>query len=218
MKKLILFGISYLVVMLLVFFGPDLLDLYRLHHFIDASAEAYQAHGGPWPHLADACLGCHGVNGNSQHQSYPSLAGQPAPYVAAQLRKFANGQRINPTMGPLAMTMSETEVNLLANHFEKQPVDRNRSFEPDPGLLEKGRQLVASGHCAACHGERLMGHDTFPRLAGQGYAYLLTQFEAFAADRRSEPTGVMKNMAETASADDRKAIASYLASLVPQQD
>ena len=42
MKKLILFGISYLVVMLLVFFGPDLLDLYRLHHFIDASAEAYQ--------------------------------------------------------------------------------------------------------------------------------------------------------------------------------
>ncbi|KWR75057.1 c-type cytochrome [Cupriavidus sp. IDO] len=219
MKKRILLGAVALVASgLLAWFGPDLLGFYRLDRYISASTAAYDADSGPWPHVTDACVHCHGVKGNSLHQGYPSLAGQPAPYVAAQLHKFASGERANPTMAPLAMTMSETEISHLAEHFARQPAGANRYFMPEAALLGKGKQLVASGGCAACHGSGLTGHDTFPRLAGQGYDYLLAQFDAFAAGKRSEPSGMMKAIATAASAEDRKAMATYLASLAPRKE
>ncbi|NUO85020.1 MAG: c-type cytochrome [Cupriavidus sp.] len=218
MKKRILLGTAGAIVAgLLAWLGPDLLGLYRLDRYISASAAAYETNSGPWPHVTDACIACHGVRGNSMHQGYPSLASQPAPYVAAQLHKFASAERHNPTMGPLAMTMSETEINHLADHFARQPAVANRTFTPDAVLRERGRQLVASGNCIACHGGQLMGRDQFPRLAGQGYDYLLAQFDAFADGARSDPTGMMKRIAMAASAQDRKAMASYLASLAPQK-
>lgn len=218
MKKRILLGAAGVIIAgLLACFGPDLLGFYRLDRYISASAAAYEANSGPWPHVTDACIGCHGARGSSMHQGYPSLAGQPAPYVAAQLHKFASGERPNPTMGPLAMTMSETEINHLADHFARQPAIDNRYFTPDVVLREKGRQLVTSGNCVACHGGQLMGRDQFPRLAGQGYDYLLAQFDAFADGARSDPTGMMKRIATAASAQDRKAMATYLASLAPQK-
>lgn len=218
MKKRIWLGIPGVIVAgLLAYFGPDLVGLYRLDRYISASAAVYEANSGPWPHVSDVCIGCHGAKGNSLHQGYPSLAGQPAPYVAAQLHKFASGERPNPTMGPLAMTMSETEINHLADHFARQPAADNRYFAPDAALLAKGKDLVASGNCVACHGGKLMGHDQFPRLAGQGYDYLLAQFDAFADGARSDPTGMMQRIATAASAQDRKAMATYLASLAPQK-
>jgi cytochrome c553 len=217
MKKPFWLGTSFLIVLAVLLFGPEALALYRLDRFIETSAKAYEANGGPWPQLSDACVGCHGVDGNSRHQGYPSLAGQPAAYVAAQLRAFASGRRTNATMGPLAMTMSEQEIERLADHFARQPVDENRFFEPDPGLREKGGRLVAAGGCAACHGDLMMGRDSFPRLAGQGSDYLLAQLNAFAEGTRSEPTGAMKGIAAAVSSDERKAIAIYLASLAPQK-
>lgn len=218
MKKRIWLGVPAIAAAgLLAWFGPDLLGMYRLDRYITASAAAYNADGSPWPRVTDACIGCHGTKGNSLHQGYPSLAGQPAPYVATQLHKFASGERSNPIMGPLAKTMSEAEINDLAGHFARQPAGANRYFTPDAGLLEKGKRLVASGNCAACHGSQLMGHDQFPRLAGQGYEYLLAQFDAFATGTRGEPTGMMKSVAAAASPEDRKAMATYLASLAPRK-
>jgi cytochrome c553 len=216
MKKWISGAVVVIVLVLLAVFGPELLDLYRLQRYIDTSAAAYEANGGPWPQLADACIGCHGTNGNSQHQGYPSLAGQPAAYIAAQLHNFASGQRSNPNMAPLARSLDDTEVKALADHFARQAASENKWFEADAALREKGRQLVTSRNCAACHGEQLMGRDQFPRLAGQGYDYMLAQFDAFASGRRVESTGMMKAVA-TAPPEDLKAIATYLASLAPQR-
>lgn len=218
MKKLILTSICVIAAAVLaVLFGPDLLDLYRLDRYVGASTEAYQADGGPWPHVSDVCFGCHGVKGNSLHQGYPSLAGQPAVYLQTQLRNFASGARSNPNMGPLSMTMGDAQIQDLADYFSRATPVANHYFKPDPLLRGKGEQLVVTGNCAACHGARLMGHDQFPRLAGQGYDYILAQFDAFASGARSEATGVMKNIAQRTSPEDRKAIASYLASLEPKQ-
>ena len=221
MKKRIVIGVAAFAAIAaavaLVFFGPDVLDLYRLDHFIDASAKAYEADGGRWPHVNDTCFACHGVKGNSLHQGYPSLAGQPAAYLEAQLHNFASGARLNPNMGPLAMTMDNAQIKDMADYFSKVPPAANHYFKPDPQLRVKGLQLVEAGNCAACHGAQLMGHDQFPRLAGQGYDYILAQLDAFASGTRSEPTGMMKRIAESASPEDRKAIANYLASLEPKQ-
>ncbi|MBP0620893.1 c-type cytochrome [Cupriavidus consociatus] len=214
MKKIVLISVAAITAALaLVFYGPALIDLYRLDRFIDASAKAYQADGVPWPRVNDTCFACHGVKGNSLHQGYPSLAGQSAAYLETQLHNFASGARRSPNMGPLSMTMDDAQIKDLADYFSKQTVADNRYFKPDPQLRAKGDQLVAKGNCAACHGAQLMGHDQFPRLAGQGYDYILAQFDAFASGSRNDPTGMMKSIAEHTSLDDRKAIAHYLASL-----
>ncbi|MNV94919.1 Cytochrome c-552 precursor [compost metagenome] len=118
-------------------------------------------------------------------------------------------------MGPLALSLSEADIQLLSEYFAKHPAAQNGSFRPDPALQEKGKKLVASGGCAACHGEGLMGHDQFPRLAGQGHDYLLAQLNAFALGRRKDPSGAMTAIVTTLSADDRKALAHYLAALAP---
>lgn len=216
MAKSLLLVASIVVVLLLVIFGPDLVGLYRLEQFISTSSNLHRINAGPWPRLTDVCSGCHGARGNSQSQYYPSLASQPAPYIAAQLHAFASGLRNNPNMGPLAMTMNPREIALLSNYFAKQPATDNRFFEPDAALREKGRTLVTNAGCAACHGDTLMGRDQFPRLAGQGYDYLLKQLDAFASGARNEPTGTMKQIAQAASPADRKAMVTYLASMGPQ--
>lgn len=216
MKKIILLGVVAVVALLLGLYGRDLLGLYRLQDYITTSSERSDADGGPWPRLSDACIGCHGVQGSSQHQRYPSLAAQPAPYLVAQLQSFASGQRVYPNMGPLAMTLSREEIEQLANYFAKQPASENRSFTADPGSREKGQQLVASRGCVACHGEGLMGHEQFPRLAGQGRDYLQVQLDAFATGKRSDPSGAMNALSATLSPDERKAIADYLGALAPK--
>lgn len=217
MKKVVI-GVLSAAVLLLVLLGRDLLDLVRLMDYIEKSTAASLANGGPWPQLSETCLGCHGFDGSSQDQRYPSLAGQPAAYTAAQLRSFASGQRASQTMGPLAMTLSAEEIEQLSAYYAKQPIQENRSFEPAPALREKGQQLVASRGCAACHGEGLMGRDLNPRLAGQGYDYLVAQLDAFAAGTRSEATGTMKQLAAGASPEERQAMATYLASLASHKE
>ncbi|MPV57833.1 cytochrome C [Burkholderia sp. HI2761] len=214
-KRMLLLAALAIVVALLAFHGPGLLDLYRLQRHVAEAAEADQADGGAWPRLTDVCMGCHGAKGTSLNEAYPSLAGQPAQYVAAQLHAFASGQRANPTMGPLAMTLSEAEIAHLADYYAKQAAVDNGYFKPDARLRAKGEQLVTGGACAACHGARLMGQAQFPRLAGQGYDYLVAQLDAFAKGTRSEATGTMQRVAQAMSADDRAAVATYLASVSP---
>lgn len=218
MKKALLIGLPAVIVLLLVFFGPELVDLYRLQAYLTESEELYQANKGAWPHPVDACEACHGRNGTSLHQGYPSLAGQPEAYLATQLRNFANGDRNNPNMGPLAMTMSEEEIQLYAEFFARQPAKENAYFEADAQGRERGKALAESGGCTGCHGERLMGQGPFPRLASQGYGYLLNQLDAFAEGERNDPTGMMNSLAAGWSPEDRKAIATYLASLPPEQN
>ncbi|MNF17757.1 Cytochrome c-552 precursor [compost metagenome] len=58
-----------------------------------------------------------------------------------------------------------------------------------------------------------MGQGAFPRLAGQGADYLLVQLDAFAQGSRVDPTGSMKAVTQTLTAQDRKALAHYLAAL-----
>ncbi|TDA44685.1 c-type cytochrome [Burkholderia pyrrocinia] len=214
-KRMLLLAVLVVAGALLALYGPALLGFYRLQHHIDPPAHADDADGGPWPRVTDACMGCHGVKGTSLSQAYPSLAGQPAQYVAAQLRAFASGQLANPTMRPLAMPMSEAEIVHLAGYDAKQAPADNRYFKPDARLRAKGEQLVTGGACAACHGARLTGQAQFPRLAGQGYDYLLAQLDAFANGSRSEATGTMQRVAQALSADDRAAVATYLASVGP---
>ncbi|WP_321926552.1 c-type cytochrome [Burkholderia sp. BCC1998] len=214
-KRMLLLAALVIAGVLLAVYGPALLGFYRLQRHVDTTTQADDADGGPWPRTTDVCMGCHGVKGTSLSDAYPSLAGQPAPYVVAQLHAFASGRRANPTMAPLAMTMSDAEIARLADYYAKQAPQDNRYFKPDARLRAKGEQLVTGGACVACHGARLTGQAQFPRLAGQGADYLRAQLDAFANGVRIEATGTMQRVAQAMSADDRAAVATYLASLGP---
>jgi len=212
MKKILLVGVPAILLLLGAMYGRDLIDLYRLQTFITESAASEEASKGPWPNDIYECEGCHGVNGVSLHQGYPSLAGQPAVYLAAQLRSFASGQRRNPMMEPLAMTLSPKEISDVSEFFAAQPAQENKFFRGESSLAERGGQIVAKVNCAACHGPGLMGASQFPRLAGQSYDYLLKQLDGFADGTRRDPTNTMNQFAAGWTPEDRRAIATFLAS------
>lgn len=209
-RRLATIAIAVSVPMLIV--GPDVIDLVRLDQHITESASAAEAEGGHWPRVSDACVACHGVNGGSMNQHYPSLAGQPPQYLVQQLREFSSGSRVHPVMNAMARALNEAEIDAVAQHFARQPARENSSFEPDDRLRKQGEHLVSNGGCAACHGEHLSGRAPFPRLAGQGYDYLLKQLHGYAEGTRKDPGKTMNQLAAALTPGERMAVATFLAS------
>jgi cytochrome c553 len=198
--------------LLVVVLGPDLLGLYRLTNYVAAQNKTYEA-AGAWPQVVDDCKLCH----MSVSERYPNLAGQPAPYLAAQLHDFASEKRVNPLMSSLAKTLSASDIENISKYFSSLPPGQNPYFAPDRALWQTGKDLVASKNCAACHGDRLMGHDQYPRLAGQGYDYLVSQLDAFASGHREDRTGAMNGLAASLSPKEREAVATFLASRLQEK-
>lgn len=63
---------------------------------------------------ARACATCHGADGISRMPATPHLAGQPAEYLAAQLRAFRSGRRAHAVMGVVARPLSDADIADLA--------------------------------------------------------------------------------------------------------
>ena len=92
---------------------------------------------------------------------------------------------------------------------------------PNMGNLENGKNIFMKGKgdvpaCTSCHGEDAMGSDAMgtPRLAGQGYPFLVKQLEDFATDKRMDTTMFIMNVnAKGLSAEDRRDVATYANSL-----
>ncbi len=66
---------------------------------------------------AQACAVCHGPLGVSTQPDAPNLAGQPAVYVAAQLRAYRSGRRQHEVMSVLAKPLSDDDIAALAAWF-----------------------------------------------------------------------------------------------------
>lgn len=89
------------------------------------------------------------------------------------------------------------------------------------GNIENGKNIFMNGKgdvpaCNSCHGQDALGDDAMgtPRLAGQGYVFLLKQLEDFATDKRMDTTMfIMNTNAKGLSAEDRADVAAYAASL-----
>jgi cytochrome c553 len=83
------------------------------------------------------------------------------------------------------------------------------AFAAGPSV-EKGAQI--SAQCAACHGSDGLSVDTsIPNLAGQHYAYLVEQTNAFKQRSRINP--IMNQMVQSLSQEQIEDIAAYYASV-----
>ncbi len=213
-SRLVVIGCALVAMLLLagISYGPEVLGYYRFVQAVDQASSQSEAAGGPWPQLSDTCMPCHGYDGNTLTQLYPRLAGQPAQYLREQLIAFADGRRSNAIMSPLALSLSSTDIDALAAFYAARPAAENVSFVPDPQHRERGARLVGENACAACHGQDQAGQMVFPRLAGQGYDYLVVRMHRFRSDALSDNAGVMGPIAAPLTDQEIIDMASYLAS------
>lgn len=66
---------------------------------------------------AQPCAVCHGPLGVSVTPDAPNLAGQPAIYLAAQLRAYRSGDRRHEVMAVMAKNLSNDDIAQLAAWF-----------------------------------------------------------------------------------------------------
>ena len=69
---------------------------------------------------AVVCSACHGIDGNSINPLWPHLAGQHAAYLTKQMKAFKSGARKDPVMAPMAMPLSDTDIEDLSAFYASQ--------------------------------------------------------------------------------------------------
>jgi len=166
------------------------------------------------------CAGCHGPDGNSVNPEWPKLAGQGAPYLVKQLHNFKDGDRKNATMAPMAMGLSDQDMENLAAYFSDQAMSQGAA---DKSLVELGEKIYRGGNaasgvaaCIGCHGPNGAGNPAakFPRLAGQHAKYVENQLHAFKSGERNNDAGkMMRNIAGKMTDKEIQAVASYVQGL-----
>jgi cytochrome c553 len=67
--------------------------------------------------LVVTCTGCHGPEGVSNNPLWPNLAGQKKDYLAKQILAFKTLDRKDPLMNPIASSISEKDIELIAEYF-----------------------------------------------------------------------------------------------------
>ena len=157
------------------------------------------------------CYSCHGANGVSILSETPSLAGQPAFFVMAQLVLFKNGQRSNPRMTPVASLLSNADLRSLGEAIEKLAPPPPADGAVDRARYERGKALVAREHCDSCHQPDFSGIENAPRLAHQREDYLakaLTDFKK--GTRVGYGNAIMPEVAAALNEADIRDLAHYL--------
>jgi len=164
------------------------------------------------------CVACHGPGGHASSPLFPHLAGQPAAYLAGELRAFRSHQRddreARDYMWGIARMLDDRTIDALAEYYAQQSPGSAAALSASQ--LSAGEQLFARGDpqrgipaCVSCHGDHGEGRDSFPRIAGQQDSYVRHQLREMRVGDRPAP--VMKNV--LAGMDDAEidAVASFLA-------
>jgi cytochrome c553 len=179
------------------------------------SAEEGQAKSTP-------CVACHGVNGNSANPEWPNLAGQSAAYIVKQLKAFKSGERQNPLMSPMALPLSDQDMEDLAAYYSQQVPT---GLEADPSKVAEGQRLYRGGDpvgsvaaCTACHGPNGKGMAAagYPSLQGQHATYVIAQLKAYRAGTRTTDQAqgrMMRDVAARLSDEQIEAVAQYIQGL-----
>ena len=166
---------------------------------------------------AAVCIGCHGVKGEGTG-AFPRLARTGQAYLLAQLDAFANGDRKNPVMQPIAQNLRPAERQALALYFSQLPAPFIASDPTQPSPSDTGAWLATRGRwadqvpaCAQCHGPGGSGVGAqFPPLAGLPAAYIAAQLQAWKAGSRPPgPLALMAGVAKKLSDAEISAVAAY---------
>jgi cytochrome c553 len=175
------------------------------------------------------CVACHGVAGNSTNDQWPSLAGQDAVYIKAQLKDWHDKTRLDSLnlMPAMAASLSDQDMDDLAAYFAAQTPT---GLEADPSYWKAGQQLYRGGDrarnipaCIACHGPVGRGNPAagYPALRAQHSVYTIKQLTDYASDMRytKDDKGasgggpnalIMHTIASRLTPEDMRNLASYV--------
>lgn len=166
------------------------------------------------------CAGCHGADGNSVNPIWPSLAGQHPSYIVKQLKDFKAGDRQDPVMAPMAMPLSDQDMEDLAAYFSSQA---HKGGEANPELVVAGEKVYRGGNpasgvaaCASCHAPNGVGNPAanFPAIAGQHAAYVEKSLKDYRSGARSNDAGkMMRGVAGKMTDAEIQAVAQYIQGL-----
>lgn len=166
------------------------------------------------------CAACHGADGNSgANPLWPKLAGQHPSYIMKQLHDFKEKKRNDGTMSPMAMPLTEKEIEDLAAYFSSQ---KGTVGEAAADKVEMGEQIYRAGTpngvaaCSGCHGPAGKGNAgaRFPSLSGQSAAYLAKQLKDFrAGTRTNDLNGMMQDVSARLNDKEIEAVSQYIQGL-----
>lgn len=172
------------------------------------------------PNGLTACASCHGAQGEGNAASgFPRLAGQSAWYLGKQLAAYANGERVNQVMGPIAKAMNVQQMRDVSAYYAgiNGPAQAEPPLQPTPGA-SRAKQLATLGDsakgvqaCSNCHGPGGVGEPPItPYIAGQHASYLTATMAAWkSGTRKTDPSGQMPHIAKALSNADIQALAAY---------
>ncbi len=167
-----------------------------------------------------ACAACHGADGNSINPIWPSLAGQGANYIAAQLQAFKSGTRNNPSMSPMAATVDDADMLAIGEYYAAQAPKiaamGDHDFSAAERLYRGGDAERGLPACMACHGPSGAGNAPagYPALRGQLAEYTAMQLRAYRDKTRNGGRhDVMADIAGRMSDADIEAVARYVSAL-----
>jgi cytochrome c553 len=169
------------------------------------------------------CLACHGPDGNSVVPNWPKIAGQYEDYLEKQLKDFRMGEkgpRYEASMYAMVAALSDQDIADLAAFYASQNQTMGKAKSEYVALGERiyrgGNIQTGASACIACHGPAGEGNEAakFPKLAGQHSVYIENQLNAFReGKRKNSPNGMMESISHRLSAEEAKAVSSYIEGL-----
>ncbi len=168
------------------------------------------------------CAACHGPTGISSIPINPNIAGQVPGYIAAQLKAFKTGERVNPVMAGQAAILSDEDMADLDAFYAAQDAQTSTSMtDEDKALAEEGGKIYRGGYakrgiaaCMSCHGPS--GHGipkNYPRVSAQHKEYLEQQLLAYKKGERRGYNGIMADISFGLSELQIKQLSAYMAGL-----
>jgi len=168
------------------------------------------------------CAACHGEQGVSQSDLFPTLAGMDAAVIYKELDDFRASKRSWGAMNAIAHALTTQDSADVGAYFASrtgglapiagagyQAGHTLRESDPAIRLVYAGDPARGVPPCAVCHGPsaRKLGA---PALKGQRTAYIERQLAAFAQGiRQNDIHQQMRTIAVQLTPDEMHAVADY---------
>ncbi|MDZ7753703.1 MAG: c-type cytochrome [Gammaproteobacteria bacterium] len=178
--------------------------------------------------LTERCASCHGEDGVSRSENWPSLAGQLAPYIYKQLKDYKDGQRRHGVMRALSRGLSDQDMADIAAYYAALPVPE--PSEPKGGgeaaerLAKRGDGVRLIPACQSCHGRDGRGNATggvgiavMPSLVAQYPTYIAETLRDYKNGKRANDVySRMRSIAAELSDDEIQALADHYGTLTTE--
>lgn len=179
----------------------------------------------PLPEKAALCQACHGVGGESMHETFPKIAGLSKGHIQKQLLDIQATRRTVDVMTPVVFALTPAEIAEISAYFSTFEMHRGPY---DPLKARRGEVIFHNGNlvtgypaCMVCHGVDGRGltqiswaPGDIPRLAGQHPGYIKKALYDFKSGKRqNDHSSVMRAIAGRMTDQEIDDVSHFLYSL-----